>query len=343
MKKAILYINQFFAQKGGEDMASAVPGSLNPSDLPISKALNSLMAEFEIVSVIYCGDNYFNENKSKALTDIAALVEGVDYDMVIAGPAFNAGRYGMACGSICEYFIENKGKKALTAMYYENPAAEIYRKKIDIVKTGKSAAKMKAALKNLAMTADATVNGSEVPKDILLLKGKRQNVFREKNGAERAVDMLLAKINGIPFESEIPIPSYDKVKRAEPISNLKAATIALISTGGIVPIGNPDKLPAATAKFYKTYDIKDTGLKSGAYESVHAGYDPVYANEDPNRIAPLDALKDMKDRGIFGSLYPKMVITTGNSTSVASAKAMGEDIAASLKTSGVQGAIVTST
>lgn len=59
-----------------------------------------------------------------------------------------------------------------------------------------------------------------------------------------------------------------------------------------MPKSNLAHLPAATAKFYKKYDVsKLNTLKEGEYESVHAGYDPVYANKNPNRVVPLDLLR----------------------------------------------------
>jgi glycine reductase len=109
-------------------------------------------------------------------------------------------------------------------------------------------------------------------------------------------------------------------------------------------VGNPDRLPAATAKFFKCYDISALdSLKEGEFESVHAGYDPVYANKNPNRIAPLDLMKKKAAAGEIGELYPYLITTTGNSTSVADAKRMGGEIAGILKEAGVDGAIMTST
>jgi len=156
--------------------------------------------------------------------------------------------------------------------------------------------------------------------------------------------MLMAKLRGEKFVTEVPIPTYEEIAAADPIVKINEAQIALITTGGIVPKGNPDHLPASTAKFYHKYDISsiDT-LKEGYYESVHAGYDPVYGNKDPNRIAPLDQLKELQLEGFIGSIYPYFITTTGNSTSVSDSKRMGKEIAEELKKNGVNGVILTST
>ena len=51
--------------------------------------------EAEIIATIVCGDSYFNENLEKAKADILAMVKEQAPDVFIAGPAFNAGRYGV--------------------------------------------------------------------------------------------------------------------------------------------------------------------------------------------------------------------------------------------------------
>jgi glycine reductase len=43
----------------------------------------------------------FNENIDIATKEIVGLVAGFNPDLLIAGPAFNAGRYGLACGAVC--------------------------------------------------------------------------------------------------------------------------------------------------------------------------------------------------------------------------------------------------
>jgi len=40
----------------------------------------------------------------------------------MAGPAFNAGRYGIACGAVCKMVQDRLGISAVTGMYQEIPA-----------------------------------------------------------------------------------------------------------------------------------------------------------------------------------------------------------------------------
>ena len=100
---------------------------------------------------------------------------------------------------------------------------------------------------------------------------------------------------------------------------------------------------AATAKFWKKYAVEGDCLEPGKWESVHAGYDPVYANESRDRVAPYKVLKQLEKEGYIGELYPFLLTTTGNSTSVSDATKIGQEMADDLRRAGVQAAILTST
>lgn len=346
MKRVVVYLNQFFSQKGGEEQAHMKPDIVEEVLGP-GVLINSQLHHANVVATAYCGDNYYAENIEDARKELVSLIERYKPDLVIAGPAFNAGRYGIACADLCHGVMNELGIPAITGMYLENPAVEIYRRELVIASVGKSAASMRDAISTMSKLANKILENKELgspEEEGTIAMGKRVNVFKDKKAAVRAVEMLITKLKGGEYKSEVPIPFYDGVTPAPPIEKLALAKIALLTTGGIVPMGNPDHLPAATAKFYKNYPIDEIHtLREGAFESVHAGFDPVYCNENPNRVAPLDLLKESEQKGEIGSLYPYLVSTTGNSTSVADATRMGQEIAAELKAAGVDGAIMTST
>ena len=345
MKSVLYYTNQFFGHIGGEDHAGIPPlvqaGAVGPAVL-IGETLNA-----KVEATIICGDNYSAEHMDELRLFVRSEAERIKPDIFIAGPAFNAGRFGVACGDLCAFVGDTLGIPAVTGMYPENPAVELYRAKAYIIETGKSAAGMKKAAEEMAGFSNKLLRGEKIglpSEEGLIPKGIRVNVFKEKTGAERAVDMLLNKLAGRPFKSEVPIPVYKSVTPAKGIADLKKAKIAILTSGGIVPKGNPDRMPAATAKFFKAYSIVDIDkLAPGEFESAHAGYDPVYANQNPNRIVPVDLIKELCDKGEIGRLYGKLITTTGNSTSVADATRMGREIAEMLKNEQIDGAILTST
>ncbi len=345
-KRIVLYLNQFFGQIGGEDKADTPPHSVEKAVGP-GMGLSALLPKnCTIVGTIICGDGYFNENLEEASAAVRQMLEEFAPDVVIAGPAFNAGRYGMACGMVGKIAHE-MGIPAVSGMYPENPGVETYRQYLYIIETGNSAASMRTALPAMAKLAGKLANNEPVgsaAEEGYLSRGIRRNVFVEKRGSERAIEMLLKKLKGEPFETEYPIPHFDRVEPAEAITDLSKAVIALVTSGGIVPKGNPDRIEASSASRYGKYSIEGIdSLTSDSFETAHGGYDPVYANDVPDRVVPVDALRHLEKQGRIGKLFPYFYSTVGNGTSVANAKKYAAEIAQELVNEGVHAVILTST
>ena len=87
------------------------------------------------------------------------MVKGQNADLFIAGPAFNAGRYGVACGTVCDMIKEELGIPVVTGMYVENPGADMFKDKVYIVPTKNSAAGMRDAIGKLAPLAMKLAKG----------------------------------------------------------------------------------------------------------------------------------------------------------------------------------------
>ena len=348
MIKVVHYINQLFAQIGGEEMASY------KAELRVGEVLGPGLAlkagfkgEAEIVATIVCGDSYFNENLEQAKADILEMVKSQKPDLFIAGPAFNAGRYGVACGTICAEVQEKLGIPVITGMYVENPGADMFKKDVYMISTKNSAAGMRAAVDKIVPLALKLVRKERIgtaAQEGYIPNGVRVNFFEEERGSKRAVDMLLKKLAGKEFVTEYPMPSFDRVEPNPPVKDISKAKIALVTSGGICPKGNPDHIESSNATRYGEYDITGvTDLTSDTYETAHGGYDPVYANEDADRVLPVDVLRDMEKEGKIGSLYHFFYTTTGNGTAVASAKKFADEFAPKLKADGVDAVILTST
>ena len=139
------------------------------------------------------------------------------------------------------------------------------------------------------------------------------------------------------------MPEFDEVEPAPAIKDLSKATIALVTSGGIVPNGNPDRLQSASAQQWNKYDISDKDELKGEYYTVHGGFDPVYCNEKADRVLPLDQLRQMEKNGEIGKVYDYFYTTTGTGTAVANAIQFGEEIGKELKEAGVDGVLLTST
>ncbi len=344
--RVVHYINQFFGQIGGEEMAHVAP-ELRDGFVGPGMALNAAWkGEAEIVKTIVCGDSYFAEHEKDATEQILAWVEAEKPDLFIAGPAFNAGRYGYACATICNAVQEKLGIRVLTGMYEENPGADL-KNKVLMVATTNSAAGMRKAAPTMAALALKILKGEKLGACVeegYMPNGVRVNFFEKERGAKRAVDMLVKKLNGQPFTTEYPMPSFDRVAPNKAIKDLSKATIALCTSGGIVPKGNPDHIESSSASHYGEYCIAGVDdLTADTYETAHGGYDPVYANADADRVLPVDILREFEKEGKIGKLHDYYYSTVGNGTSVANAKKFAAEYAQKLRNAGVHAVIMTST
>lgn len=345
--KVLYYVNQFFGQIGGEEKAGIEPIYKEEAIGP-AMGFNSLLGDDgEVVGTMICGDNYFNEHNEEALKYIMDKIKEINPDIVVAGPAFNAGRYGMACSGIVNAVVDQLEIPVVSGMYIENPAVEHAKGKALIVKTADSAGGMRDSLSTMAKLTKKLMKGEEIglpEEEGYIPQGKRLTVFSDKKGSRRAVEMLLARLNDEPFETELPMPVFDKVDPAAAIKDLSKATIALVTTGGMVPTGNPDRIQSASAQKWGKYDVESVdSLKEAGFVTIHGGFDPVYANDIPDRVAPLDLMKQAEKEGRIGKVYKNFYTTTGTGTSVGKSVEFGTEIGKELSEAGVDGVIMTST
>ena len=344
--RVVHYLNQFFGQIGGEDQAHITPmvkeGVVGPG-----MALKAQLGDSaEIVATVICGDSYFNENIDQVALEVVELIAQHNPDIVVCGPAFNAGRYGVACGAVAKAVFDKLDIPAVSAMYEENPGVEMYSKFAYVVKAADSARGMAPAVSGMVNVIKKLIDGSELnhTTDNYYERGIRKNYFAEKRGSERAVDMLLAKLQGEEFKTEYPMPVFDRVAPSQHIVDITKVKIALVTSGGIVPKGNPDRIESSSASKFGKYDISMfDNLTEETHETAHGGYDPTYANEDSDRVLPVDVLRELEQKGEIGGLHQYFYTTVGNGTSVANSKAYAKTIAQELISDGVQAVILTST
>ena len=344
--KVLYYVNQFFGQIGGEEKAGIEPMFKKETIGPAMGFNGLIKDEGEIIGTIICGDNYFNENKDEALDYILNVINENKPDILVAGPAFNAGRYGMACAEIAVAVADKLNIPVVTGMYVENPGLDVCKGKAIVVNVSDSAAGMRKALPTMSNIVKKLAKGEALglpEEEGYIPQGKRLTVFSDKRGSQRAVEMLIARLKNQEIKTELPMPVFDKVEPAAPIADLSKATIALVTSGGIVPVGNPDRIQSASAQKWGKYDVSRKDALGADYCTIHGGYDPVYANEKPDRVAPLDLLKQYEKDGYIGKVFEYFYTTTGTGTSVGNSIKFGTEIGKELKEAGVDGVILTST
>lgn len=345
--KVVHYINNFFAGIGGEEKADIPPqvreGVVGPG-MALQSALNE---EAEVVATVICGDSYFGENIEDAKAELLEMIKIYKPDLFIAGPAFNAGRYGVACGTIAKAVEEELDIPVVTGMYIENPGADMFKKDLHIIETRDSAADMRKAIPKIAKLGLKLAKGEVAgppEEDGYLERGIRTNYFHEKRGSERGVDMLVKILNGEDYTTEYPMPNFDRVEPNPAIKDLSKVKVAVVTSGGIVPQGNPDRIESSSATKYGIYDI--TGMDSltaDKFMTIHGGYDRAFVLENPNLVVPLDVMRDLENEGVIGELANYFVTTTGTGTSVGNSKGFGEDFSKKLVEDGVGAVILTST
>lgn len=345
--RVVHYLNQFFAQIGGEEKADVGP-ELKEGPVGPGRALQqALGGNGEVVATVYCGDNYFAEHQEQVIDDICRRIAEYKPDLLISGPAFESGRYGSACGAICQAAQQRLGISAVAGMDDENVGANLYRKNIYIVNSGTSIARMVPTLQRMAALGLKLVRQEAIGKPAdegYLPRGIKRNEFAAKPPAERAVDMLLAKLRGEEFHSEIAPPKFAGGKPSAPLRDLKSAVIALVTDGGLVPEGNPDKIEPGRPTRFTTIPVAGVdSLDADKYDAVHSGYDTAFANRDPNRLVPLDTMRELEREGAIGKLHDLVHSTGGAHAAVENATLIGRQIAERLKAAGVTGVILTST
>lgn len=346
--RVVHVVNQFFGGLGGEEAAGIRPRFLAGARGP-GLLWEKLAGDLKIAGTIVVGDNFAAGNADAAAEEVLALIEehvSGGPCLLVAGPAFLAGRYGMTCGAVCKAAAARWGIPAVTAMSRGNPAVAEYRKSVVIVETSGDVLGMSEALERMVRVSRHLLDGGDIlpERDGTLAHGRRDNFLAEETGAMRAIAMLMRKLNGEPFVTEYAMPAFDRVAPAPPVEACGSIRLALVTSGGIVPRGNPDRIESASASRFGEYGIAGVdALTPRDYQTVHGGYDPTHANADPNRVLPLDVARELEKEGRIGTLHDRYYATVGNATSVERAREFGLQIAGRLLADGVQAVILTST
>jgi glycine reductase len=353
MTTIVHVVNQFFAGFGGEDKAGMPVGVIEGSAGAARGLQLQLGGEAKIGCTIYYGDNYFHEHKEDAMKAILDAVRSAQPQVLVAGPAFNSGRYGVSCVEVCNAVANTLGIPCVTAMHEENPGVGTYRdfanSRVYCLPTAESAAGMNDALKRLAKFAIRLAHGETVgpaQREGYIPRGIRRLEKTDRPGVERAIEMLLKKIKQEPFVSELPMKVWDDTPAAPPLAQVRDCNIALVTTSGVVPWGNPDRFKTYCNTHWQKYNVAELKeLEPGKWETVHGGYNVAYMNQNPHYGVPLDALRALESEGAIGrgKLYPAYYVIPGNQGSPAVMRRVGQEIAADLKKDGVEGVLFVAT
>ena len=345
--RIVHYLNQFFGGIGSEEQAGSALRETESAVGPGRLLEQTLADGATVVKTLICGDNYAVEHQEELTAAVLEHVRNARADLFVAGPCFDAGRYGMAAGALCSAVQKEIGIPVLTAMHEENPGVDLYREGLYIVDSGRNAANMKQVVQRMAglarkLSAEEAIG---LPRDEgYLTRGLIRDQFVDKSSAERLVDMVLAKVREQPFDTEMPVTSFQPVAKPRGVDDLSKATVMLITDGGLVPKGNPDGIEGMAATKWGAYDIAgDDDLSGDDYEISHGGYDPRFVQADPDRLVPLDALRQLEKEGAVGKIHGEFLSTSGLSNPLSNTRRLGREMAEKVKREGVDAVILTST
>ena len=345
--RLVHYLNQFYAGLGGEDAAGLGPrvleGTVGPGRL-LQQLLSAgdQSADHEIVATVVCGDDHAASDPAVA-QELLQLARDAGGELLIAGPAFGSGRYGLICARLVAA-AQAAGLPAVASMHPDNPGIG-EAGAAPVVAAGASSRQMRPTLQKLAAAVAKLATGAPLTaEDGLVSAIARIGRLVEDRAAKRAVELVLRRLGGDRDSTEIPVGGFDVVTPAAPVDKAASATVALVTEGAVVPAGNPDRLESARATRWLRYPIDGLdGLAAGTWESVDGGFATTVANDDPNRLLPLDVARELERDGAIGRLHGQFFTTVGNGTPVATAKRFGVEWAAELRKAGIQAAILTAT
>lgn len=345
--RVVHYLNQFFGGIGAEEQAGT-PLEARDAAVGPGKLLEQLLGDgSQVVMTLICGDNYAVEHEAELVPAVVERIRTAGADLFVAGPCFEAGRYGMAAGALCAAVQSQLGLPVITGMSVENPGVDLYRDALYIIDSGANAARMREVLGKMAGLGKKLVGKAPIglPADEgYVCRGLLRDQVVEQTAAQRLVDMLVAKVKGEPFESEMASTSFEPVPMPSGIKDLSKARVMLITDGGLVPKGNPDKIYGTAATRWGSYSIEGRDdLRGEEYEISHGGYDARFVQEDPDRLVPLDALREMEKGGVIGKLHDEFISTSGRANPLSNTRRLGREMAAKAKQEGVDAVILTST
>lgn len=345
--RVVHYLNQFFGGLGGEEAADAT-SQVQDSAVGPGRLLAQVLGDgSHTVRTIIVGDNYAAENLEALTERVLDEVRAFEADLFVAGPCFEAGRYGVAAGALCSAVQLQLGLPVITGMALENPGVDLYHEALYIVDSGDRVTSMPEIMEKMGRLAIKLAKQQPIGRpseEGYIPRGILRDAFVECSAAKRMVDMLLAKTLGQPFESEFTSPAFSDVPAPAPVADLSKARVAIVTDGGLVPKGNPDNIAPYAATNWGAYDIAALDdLQGDDYEVSHRGYDTRYVEEDPDRLVPVDALRDLEKNGVVGKLHDQFISTSGLVNPLANSRRLGREIAEKLKADGVEAVILTST
>ena len=156
--------------------------------------------------------------------------------------------------------------------------------------------------------------------------------------------MLLNKLAGRSFVTEIPIESLEAIPVPPRIANPGDIHLALVSSAGVNPPGNPAGFTVGKNTRWGKFSIeKLSSMKGAKWDVIHSGYNTAFMRDTPNCGVPLDVCREMEREGVFARLYPLFYGTSGGGGTISDMQTIGREMARDIKSEGLDAVLLVST
>lgn len=163
MIRIVQFLNQVQAGLGGDERMDIKPQAQNGA-VGMGMVLKSILMSrgADIVGTVVCGDNYFLENKEKAIEEVTDMIKKFNANVVICGPALNYKRYGDCCGYLVLSIKDKLNIPAFAAMSKDSTGTELFKEKIYIVETpNRGGTGLNKSLRNISDFAIKLAKGEQ--------------------------------------------------------------------------------------------------------------------------------------------------------------------------------------
>jgi len=155
--------------------------------------------------------------------------------------------------------------------------------------------------------------------------------------------MLLDKLAGRPFRSELALLQPRAVAPAPALGDTTASRLALITSGRLVPRGNPDRMPHRHSRHRFEYELPTAGLMPEEWESIHPRLPRGRGQRRPERRAAARRRPAAPRRGADRQPPPRFQSLAGVGTPDSAAREIATELADSLRRESAHGASMVAT
>ena len=235
-----------------------------------------------------------------AIAEILALIQEAEPDLVVAGPAFTSGRYGLACARVAAAATA-AGLTAVARHAPRQPRARRGRHGRRWWPAGEAARtwarrstrcrpRPPRCSSRASRSPPTTAASAAAPPSAAVADGQR----RRPGPSTWSWPAWAA--TGTPPRS--PSPASTRSRRPRPSTTRRQSR----SPSSPRAAWSPTPTPAAWSRpgppsGCATRSRGSTELEPGEWRSVHGGFSTVCANADPHRILPLDVARQLEDEG----------------------------------------------